>query len=504
MKNNNIIVLKGNKVYKQKSGAQITGEKIPGDLDGWEPYIEDINAALKLSYGDLQKRSLSLFHSYPPLASAINKTTAYAIGPGLVFRSQPDWRILGITPDQAKEWGKKFQALVHYKSTLVNWYDKQSILFRGAAAGGDSLLYFIRENNKPLDLVEAGGYNINWEKSDDNYTLGIKHDKYLRRKAIFTDKEISFKDENGDQNVIQFYIKDLPRQLRGTPVGYKIIALAKNHDRELDATVQRTVIESMMVGYSQTETTDMRSQMQNQANNAKAAKKEGSILQRIGNALKLGAGNFYQLKTGEDIKFTDPKTPGNNFAPFNEWMIKFVAMGTDTTPGIIMSEYPTSYTSHKGQFNDFWKMVLLKRRAFEHQVCKVVIKEFLKEFILEGLISAPGFFDNEMMQEAWLAGMFLGPVPGVINPLQEVNAWTKAVEQAFVLRSDVASLYGNEWSNMIDEWMEETAIFNNRSSEEKEEIIQEEMTNNNQNDSNSSNNEQQPTNQEVKNNDNQQ
>ena len=109
-----IRILRGNKIVSHGTGSQITGGKIPGDLDSMSTYQEDINEAVTLSYGDLVKRSKTLYHSYPPLASAINKTTAYAIGRGNIFRSRPDYRILKITPEEAKTWGKTYQLYVHY------------------------------------------------------------------------------------------------------------------------------------------------------------------------------------------------------------------------------------------------------------------------------------------------------------------------------------------------------------------------------------------------------
>lgn len=474
-----IYIFKNGKIAYKNNENQITGEKIPGDLNTMNVYASDINEALHSSYGKLSQRSVTLYHSYAPVSSAINKTTAYAIGGGNIFRSHPDYRILGITKEAAKEWGKEFQLLIHYYFKMLSWYEKQSVAFSGALVSGDSLIYFIRGGGT-FDVIEAGGDNINWEYTNgDDWTLGIKHDKYKRRKAIYTDQIVNFENQKtGDQQVIQFFIKYMPRQLRGLPLAYKIIALAKNHDRQIDATVQRAVLESIMLGYSNTDTTDLSKQVKNQVEAANR-KKIGyfrSALSRLTGSRDLQGGSFYQLNTGESIQFTDLKTPSNNFDKFTEWMIKFVAMATDTTPGIILSNYPTSYSSHRGEFNDFWKMVLVKRHLFNEKVNKVVVREIAKQLIFDGRISAPGFFDDPLKQEAWLAGSFLGPVPGTINPKQEVEAHKVAVENSFTLRSDAAALYsGGEWDNYIDEWGEQEKKFRDYSEDQQAEIIQEDL-----------------------------
>lgn len=464
-------------------GGQITGEKVPGDLKTWNLLEQDVNKALTDSYGTLSDRSATLYHIYAPVASAVNKTTAYAIGAGCAFRSHPDYRILGITPDAAKEWGKQFQMLVHYYFRILNWYEKQAVLFRGALIAGDSLLYFVRDpETLALDLVEAAGSSIDYKKSDGkSWTLGVKHDKYQRRIGVYTDAPVDFVNPaTGDQQVLQFLIKEMPRQLRGLPLAYKIIALAKTHDRFIDATTQRAVLESIMMGFSNTESTDIAKQVQQQqavANKKKRAAGADTEISSIAGASNLMPGNWYNLRNGENMQFTDLKTPSNNFGLFNEWMIKLVAMATDTTPGVIMSNYPTSYSSHRGEFNDFWKMIQLKRTVFNDKVNRVVIRELAKKMILDGVISAPGFFNDPLRQEAWLAGAFLGPVPGHINPLQEVNAHKVAVENAFTTRGDVAALYGNEFENMIDEWGDQEQRFRSLGPAAQEATIQEDLSN---------------------------
>ena len=58
------------------------------------------------TYGLLSKRSTTLYHTFGPVTSAIDKQTDYAIGDGLFFRSQPDWRFLGIDKAYAADWAR--------------------------------------------------------------------------------------------------------------------------------------------------------------------------------------------------------------------------------------------------------------------------------------------------------------------------------------------------------------------------------------------------------------
>lgn len=448
-------------------GGSYDGEKQMGDLDQMWTYHPEANDFVRNTYNLLLERSATLYHTYPLVRGGINKLVNYAIGPGLVFRSQPDFRMLGISKDEAVELGKRIQRVVHYYFSNLGFYEKQSILFRSALYGGDSLLFFDRDSDGTLvDLIEAGGEHIDANKYDNKkYTLGIKHDSMLRREAIVKadGKEVAFQNKAGDQNVVQFYLKELPRQLRGYPLAYSIINLARNDDTHTDAITQRAVIESIIMAASKTSGTDLRQQAKQLGERNKERKQQSSgrtLFSRVANAVKLGAGNIFQLKTGEDFNFLDMKAPGDNFDPYKQQILKYASMAMDIPPEVVKSEYSTSFTAHKGAFNDFQKGYMKKRRTFERKVMSVVVREVVKDAILQGFIDAPGFFDGgKMIQQAYLSGMYLGPVPNHINPLVEVKADVEKVKNAFDLRSDMAEKAGHDWDVFIEEWKQEQDEF---------------------------------------------
>jgi hypothetical protein len=479
-----IIIFNNGKLGSRGSMGQYNGEKIPGDLKNWNVLSSDANKKFYNTYGLMSERSATLYHTYGPVKAAVDKQTQYAIGNGLLFRSQPSWRMIpGFSRDDAKEWGREAQQIIHYYFNMFDFYDKQIPLFSGALTTGDALLFFIREGGKLSDLVEFSGDQINWSHTraiskNIGYTLGIKHDQLLRPLGImkYDTKDIDFNDSAGNANLLQFMIKEQPRQLRGNPLAYAIINLAKNDDRHHDATVARAIIESILIGSFETDVTDPARQTRGFAarNKAKVQGDDNTsgFVEKVANFFNLGAGNMYKFRKGESMKFNDLKTPSNNFGEFKQWMLNYIGAATGTPAQVITSRYETSYTSHKGAFNDFIKSYTYKRKMFERNVMNVVVKECLKDAILNGLISAPGFFDNPMIQYAYCQGSYLGPVPGAINPVQEANANEKNVKNAFVTRSDIASLHGNEFDNMINEWGDQEKEWFDKNPEKQAEIIQ--------------------------------
>jgi hypothetical protein len=89
------------------------------------------------------------------------------------------------------------------------------------------------------------------------------------------------------------------------------------------------------------------------------------------------------------------------------------------------------------------------------------LREIAINLILSGAIQAPGFFTGgDAVQRAYLKGIFLGPVPGHINPLQEVAAKEKSVENAFTKRSDeMFQSFGGDYDDAIEQWAEEEREF---------------------------------------------
>ena len=480
-----ILIFNNGKLNKSRvGGGSYNGSKDMGDLQNWRILTSDSNAILSGSYDTLVDRSATLYHTYGPVKGAINKHTDYGVGPGLVFRSQPDFKTLGWDKDRAVQWGKDFQKIVHMYFQRFSFYEKQSVLFRTALFGGDSFLHFERHAGEISDLIEFGNNQINSNYNKDNYTLGIKHDPWLRREGVmkYDGKEISFIDSAGDQQLIQFYIKQLARQLRGYPLAYSIINLARNDDTHWDAITHRAVMESIMMGLFKSDGTNFPKQAKDMARSNKLKKgqsTEPGVLSKIGNAMRLGAGNMFVAGTSESMEFSKLETPSNNFGEFKDYILKYVGMATNTPPEVMMSEYSTSFTAHKGALNDFIKAYSSERKTFERTVMNPVVKEIAKDAIMNGYIKAPGFFDgNWMIQQAYLSGMYLGPVPGHINPLVEVKAQEQAVKAAFQLRSDVSAMYGNEWDSFVNEWAGEQIEYTNIPQESKaQEVFEQEVEN---------------------------
>lgn len=473
-----VLVLNNGTASEIPDANQYTGEKTGGEFKHWKLFGTDPSAFVRESYGVLSSRCATLYHTSAIARAVVNKPLTYSIGKGLFFKSLPDADYLGISAKKAKAWGRQFTKLLHYEKKAVKWYKKQKQLAREAKITGDSLLYFVREGKgRPFDLITVNGDQIDWECSDGRFTLGIQHDQYGRRlgfKSKTTGKTVPFTDKDGNQNAIQFLFTDRAGQLRGFSVFSSEIARSKNLDRLWDAMLERMVQEAMQLGYFNASNTDVNQQAKQMAKDATGTygDSEMSLREISPRGIPQKVGGMYVLENEESMTINDLKTPSNNFGLANEWIVNYFAMATNIPPEVIMSKYATSYTAHKGAFNDFLKIIEEDRQMFIDNVESVINLEYLKHFVRTGQIQVKDeFWTDEKVQMAYLEGVYLGPVPGHINPLQEVNADAKAVAEGFTLRSNIAAKHGLDFWNSVDEWEEEQDRWYNASPDKKAEAL---------------------------------
>ncbi len=468
-----IIVWRNGHPSHYSSSNQYDGSKTGGELDSWLTFTPDANDFITLTYGDLCDRNATLYHVSAIARACVNKPLIYSIGDGLVFRSMIDADAIGISRNKAKKFSQEFTRLLHFEKLHANYYEKQALLKRGADITGDALLYLLREDgdDKPFDLIVEGGHGIDWTANNDDYILGVRMDAFNRRQGIKRTNNrdyIPFRDENGDQNVVQFLHKELAGQARGYGAFYSSIALAKKDDRVWDATIERMVQEAILLGYHKGSTTDLAGQAAAMARASAGKSGKSGNLEQVSGAADLKPGTMFALQNDEAMEFTDLKTPSNNFAIANEWIVRRFSMARGYSPEFIRGEYTTSYTAHKGAFNDSIKKFMQERATFARIVDDVVNYEYLKHFIRTGQLAVrPAFWTDYRVRRAYLSGVHLGPVPGHINPVQEVNADIKAVGAAFTTRAAIAAKYGNDFEPMLNKWEADEKAFKNASPEDR-------------------------------------
>lgn len=454
-----IIVYRNGRPHYMPSSSQYNGDKTGGEFKNWRVQDPDPNAFLRDTYGELAKRNATLYNTSSIARACVNKPISYSVGDGLFFKSAINADFLGISPNKAKKWSRQFTELLHLEKMAAGYYDIQPLLAREAKITGDSLLYFLRDQMRdlPIEFIPEGGHGIAWDQPKENTILGIKVDDWNRPIGFIRSKKgfpiLDFKNKDGDANAIQFMYKERAGQLRGYGCFYSEIARAKGLDRIWDATIERMGLEATQLGWFEVDTSDPTQQVKRMSQNATGNATEEEGLTSVPGSQDMRPGGMYVFRNGEKMQFSDLKTPSNNFGMANEWALKMFSMATGYAPEFILGEYSTSYTAHKGALNDVWKRIMWERNTQIRLVENIVNLEYLKYFVSRGELNVkPSFFTDHRVRQAYLGGSYLGPVPGQINPLQEIKAYLEANNAGIIDKSYIASTYGIDFWNNLDEW----------------------------------------------------
>ena len=91
------------------------------------------------------------------------------------------------------------------------------------------------------------------------------------------------------------------------------------------------------------------------------------------------------------------------------------------------------------------------RQWFSTGFCQPVYELWMCEAVARGRITAPGFWNDPLIREAWLKAEWIGPSQGQLDPVKEVNAEILAVANGFTTNEDAAvRLNGSDWNSNVE------------------------------------------------------
>ena len=117
---------------------------------------------------------------------------------------------------------------------------------------------------------------------------------------------------------------------------------------------------------------------------------------------------------------------------------------------VLIKKYDSNYTAARAALLDFWRTVRVYRTRFNNNFNQPIYEQWLSEAVATGRINAPGFFDDPAVRQAWCGCVWMGASMGHVDPLKEVNAAEKRIENNITTQEQEASEYnGNDWSANI-------------------------------------------------------
>ena len=443
----------------------------------------------------LRQRGRLLYMGNSVAASGIKTHRTNTIGIGLKPNPRPDLPYLNMAPEAGARWidnvKREFALWADRKTScdatgINSFYDLQQMLFTSWLTTGDVFVlvenvqptwrepYSLRLNAVEGDLVatpEGTVYGKTTGRNPDNGNRifdGVEVDSNGRVVAYWfrntypyelSDVQTEYKrveaigKATGLPNVLHIISTERPDQYRGVGLLSPVVIPLLQLNRYTEAELTAAIIGSFMTAFITTETPE--GVIFNEAD----PQEEGAEgVSDDPNEYEMGAGTINYMKPGEDIKQVDPTHPTTGYDAFVNAMCSQIGAALEIPRELLLKQFTSSYSASRGALLEAWKSFKTYRQWFVDDFCRPVYELWMTEAVARGRISAPGYFNNPAIREAWLSTQWIGPSQGQLDPVKEVNAEILACQNGFSTREDSAlRINGSDFDTNVQRLIREAA-----------------------------------------------
>jgi lambda family phage portal protein len=464
-----------------------TGEPVVGGgtdlLRWWRPGIRSAGADTLRVLPMQRGQSRELCRTEAIAAGAIATNVNRVVGTGLALVAQPDRRVLGWTEEQALKWKQTVQTefSLFADSTECDWdgeqnfYEKQALTLGSALESGDcfSVLpdgeatstqpYRLRIQTLEADRIGNPKGSIDTASmaggvrrpaaggAPEAFFVYDRHPGsiYTASGDMWAGEWVDRVGRSGRRRILHHFRKLRPEQPRGVPYLAPVVELIKQMSRYKEAEIQAAVVSAFFTVFIETEAGGTAAPIFGVTDTqAKAANDE----------IALGAGAVLGLAKGEKATFANPTRPSSAFQPFVLAVIQQIGVGLNIPYELLIKQFNASYSASKAALLDAWMWFRVLRTWLARSFCQPVYETWMAEAVANGRISAPGFFADPLMRWAYTRALWHGDSQGSINPKDEVDAYTAAIEARLTTRERAEwELFGTDWYSTYDQKKTEQA-----------------------------------------------
>lgn len=416
----------------------------------------------------LRQRSRDLYMGAPLATGALKTMRTNVVGAGLKLKAQIDADFLGLSEEAADAWERnverEFALWANSKDAdaarMKDFNQLQQLAFLSWLMSGDVLallpivprkgcVYDLRVNLieadrlcnpqvKPAGKDIEGGVEVGPYGEPITYYIADKHPLSSKSGIIQHMQVKAFGERTGRRNVLHLMEAERPGQRRGVPYLAPVIEALKQLSRYTEAELMAAVVSGMFTVFITSDTPD--------APIGEVVPENQQIGQSDEVSYELGNGAIIGLAPGEQVKETNPGRPNVAFDGFVTAICRQIGVALEIPYEVLVKHFTASYSAARAALLEAWKSFRMRRAWLASDFCQPIYEEWLTEAVAKGRVYAPGFFDDPAIRAAYCGARWYGPSPGQIDPLKEVNAAEKRVDNGFSTRAqETAELSGGDW-----------------------------------------------------------
>lgn len=442
-------------------GAHRTASPSNKNTAGWRVVNGSADADLLSDLPTIRDQSRDLIRNEALPAGAINTVVTATVGTGVVPQARLDYEFLGITEEQASAWQSLAERVfAHWADSTacdstrqMNFWQMQELVQRSKLADGDvfavrrylprpgallGIAYQVVEADRVktpadaavqlADKVVRSGVELD-KNTGEAVAVHIQQVHQSEQRTVEDQKftRIPVRDNNGDPLVLHVARRLRAGQTRGVPYLAPVIELLKQLGRYTEAEVTAAVISGF---FSVVITTPQAGTPTSPVQSAPFA---GGLPGYAGNAAqkplpqgnqvaKLQSGIIMDLAPGEELKVVESPRPNTAFDPFVLSLLRQIGAALELPFEVLVKHFTASYSASRAALIEAWRLFTKEREQLVTEFCRPVWAAVITEAVALGYLDAPGFFDDPLKREAWLASDWIGIGMPQIDPLKEATA----------------------------------------------------------------------------------
>lgn len=471
-------------------------------LKSWFPVKLSSKSDIDRNLQILRNRASDEAINTPIGAAAINTSTLNAVGTGLTLFPRLKYRILGISPDDAREWSRRarqeFEMWASSKDCDIyrrnNFYDLQYIAYMAYLTDGDSFALFRRKAptswmpySLRLQVLEAnrvsnpllsgntapyGISSVEMRNTDNGNRIvsGVEVDDdgaiaayWVSNKVPFDRIDIdgivewqrveAFGPRTGMPNILQICHDVRADQYRGVPYLAPVIETLKQVSRYTTAELASAIVKTFFsLFFTQSATSmDVGDVLGNPYGSYEGESEDDSHAPIVDvGEYALGAGTLNALPKGVDVKAVDASNAQSTFKPFLDELIKQVGAALNIPSEVLTKAFTSSYSASRAALLQAWDEFKARRVWFARDFCQPVYEAWLTEAVATGRIEAPGFFDDPLIRNAWCNAEWFGPAMSILDPTKDVTGSHLRVLYGLSTRErEAAEMTGSDYEDNL-------------------------------------------------------
>jgi lambda family phage portal protein len=430
----------------------------------WFAPVVSINQELRHGLRTMRARARDLAHNDGYMKKFLSMARSNIIGPRgirLQVRASDGGELDSVLNKQVEsaflEWGHKENCSASQK---LSWLDAQNLAVTQLFRDGECLIRKVTADNKfgfALRFLDVAYLDENFNRVLENgnrvlMSVEVNGDERAVAYYLTTPYYDSLLGEQGQPisrvrvpaNEIIYlpFAFDDESATRSAPAAHA----AMRNLRELGAYIESKVVaarvEACQMGFLIPPATD-------------ETKEFGDDPFTVPSEIPAEPGIFQSLPPGYDMKKFDPSSPNGQEGEFLKAMLKGIAVGFDVDYSTFASDLrEVNYSSIRAGIAEVREVWKLWQQFFIEHLHREVYLSFLRAALMRDAIEGvlPG--DYARLTQA----RYLPRGWGYVNPLQDVEADAKRVDNSFTTRTAVAADEGEDFEEILEQLAEEQRL----------------------------------------------